>query len=50
MTDEIDAYYKFKREYTDKNGEFSAILGLPADKKGRSQVFEVSQSWWRHIY
>jgi len=33
MTDEIDAYYKFKREYTDKNGEFSAILGLPADKR-----------------
>jgi hypothetical protein len=33
MTDEIDAYYKFKREYTDKNGEFSAILGLPANKR-----------------
>jgi hypothetical protein len=33
MADEIDAYYKFKREYTDKNGEFSAILGLPADKR-----------------
>jgi len=33
MSDEIDTYYKFKREYTDKNGEFSAILGLPADKR-----------------
>lgn len=33
MTDETDAYYKLKQEYAEKNGPFSAIAGLPAEKR-----------------
>ena len=36
----MDAYYKFKREYTDKNGDFSAVLGLPVDKRAKHKCLQ----------